>query len=160
MVPTFPNFFIELLLFPTFSSKRPTIPTFFPLKRLPRNKISKSFLARFTRSNFKNQFVFFFSMWAGCKQSKRVCEVGLGFVAWNSVWRITRVRVRLTLTLNLTLTPALATLLTRNKSNSKLQAKFTLTFFYIRGVIIKFQSFFHIFFIYEYVFMIFCHNKQ
>ena len=31
---------------------------------------------------------------------------------------------------------------------------------YVRGVIIKFESFLHMFFIYEYISIIFCHNKQ
>ena len=34
----------------------------------------------------------------------RVCEVGLGFVAWNSIWRITRVRVKYGVRVMLTLT--------------------------------------------------------
>ena len=55
--PTFPYLFVELLLFPSFSSKSPTLPIFFPLKMLPL-KIKNAKFPRSLRSyEFKNQFV-------------------------------------------------------------------------------------------------------
>ena len=60
---------------------------------------------------------------------EKVCKVGLEFAVCDSKWRVSRVRVSVRdwvrQTLTLTLNLALATLLTRNKSNPKLQANFT-----------------------------------
>ena len=50
----------------------------------------------------------------------RVCELGLEFAAWDSIWRVTRVRVRIRVWVKLTLTQTLNPF-TRNKSNPKLQ---------------------------------------